>query len=160
MKLRALTATRSFEAEELVLVPLTSTIYMKKQTDIVQGGSLLMKTYKDPKGVTFNIVLAPSGGIKMSKTETNTGVGGLKQAPSSFVIPFWLVQDSGEHGTPNMKLNNIKSTAISSVSVPVLTNKCAINKGDVLSAHMASFMPKRKVDDEPDALAAKKARKR
>ena len=160
MKLRALTATRSFEAEELVLAPLTSTIYMKKQTDIVQGGSLLMKTYKDPKGVTFNIVLAPSGGIKMSKTETNTGVAGLKQAPSSFVIPFWLVQDSGEHGTPNMKLKNIKSTAVPSVSVPVLTNKCAINKGDVLSAHMASFMPKRKVDDEPDALAAKKARKR
>lgn len=160
VKLRALTVTRSFEAEELVLVPLSSAIYLKKQTDIVQCGHVFMKTYKDPKGLTFNIVLAPSGGIKMPKAETNTGVGGLKQAPSSLVIPFWLVQDSGEHGTPNMKLKTVKSTAVPSVHVPILTNKCAINKGDVLSAQLASLMPKRKVDDVPAAPAAKKARKR
>eukprot|EP00959_Pyramimonas_sp_CCMP1952_P272636 5699564-Pyramimonas_sp.AAC.1 len=59
-----------------------------------------------------------------------------------------------------MKLKTAKSTAAPSVSVPILTNKCAINKGGVLSAQLASLMPKRNVGDVPAAPAAKKARKR
>eukprot|EP00959_Pyramimonas_sp_CCMP1952_P264835 5537480-Pyramimonas_sp.AAC.1 len=59
-----------------------------------------------------------------------------------------------------MKVKNIKATAAPSVPVPVLANKCAISKGDVLSAQMASLMPKRKVYDVPAAPAAKKARGR
>ena len=112
-RFRSPTATRSFEVEELVLVPLTSTICMKKQTEAVQSGSVFVKTYKDPKGVVFNIVLVPSGGMKMPKVETSTGVGGLKQTPHSFVIPFWLVQDSGDHGVHNMKLKVMKSKVFS-----------------------------------------------
>ena len=155
-KFRSLTATRSFEVEELVLVPITSTIFMKKQTDSVPSGSVFVKTYKDPKGVVFNIVLHPSGGMKMPKVETSTGVGGLKQTPHSFVIPFWLVQDSGDQGVCNMKLKVMKSKVVPSVPVPVLTNKCAIKKGDVLKAQLASFMPKRKVDGESAAEAKKR----
>eukprot|EP00959_Pyramimonas_sp_CCMP1952_P118395 2475746-Pyramimonas_sp.AAC.1 len=59
-----------------------------------------------------------------------------------------------------MKLKTTKSTAAPSASAPALTNKCTINKGDVLSAQLAAFMPQRKVDDAPAAPAAKKPGKR
>ena len=54
------------------------------------------------------------------------------------------------------KLKVMKSKVVPSVPVPVLTNKCAIKKGDVLKAQLASFMPKRKVDGESAAEAKKR----
>ena len=156
VKLRSLITTRAFKAGGIVLVPVTTSILIKKPSETVPTGSVFVRSYKDPKGATFNILLHPSGGIKMPKTEPKTGIGGLKQTPSSFIIPFWLVQDSGS-SAPNMKVMTIK-TDTHAVSIQVLTNKIDVKKGEVLSAPLAALLPKRKAEDAPAAPAAKKAR--
>ena len=159
IKHRMVEATRKIAKGDLVLVPLTSTIVLKKIIDDVPIGNVFLKVYKDPKGNDYNVVLTPSGGLKPPKEDNPTGIMGLKQQPSSVLIPFWLVKDSSKDDEINLVVKNIACDKFPAIKVPVFVNKKAIEPGDVLYASMQPLAPKA----TPDAIVAthpkKKAKK-
>eukprot|EP00959_Pyramimonas_sp_CCMP1952_P022073 464069-Pyramimonas_sp.AAC.1 len=60
---------------------------MKKSNEDSPNGSVFVKSYKDLKGSIFNIVLLPTGGMKMPRVHANAGVRGAGKrplAPQSF----------------------------------------------------------------------------
>ena len=131
MKYRALQVNRSFDKDELTLVPLTPSIGLKKQTDDVSIGSICLKTYTDPiKKITYNVVLSPF--IKLQQdNHSSTGIGGLREVAPSVAVPFWLITE-GTAATVNMALKHMSTDM--GVKVPVLSNSKKLAAGDTLRA--------------------------
>ena len=131
MKYRALQVNRSFDKDELTLVPLTPSIGLKKQTDDVSIGSICLKTYTDPiKKITYNVVLSPF--IKLQQdNHSSTGIGGLREVAPSVAVPFWLITE-GTAATVNMALKHVSTDM--GVKVPVLSNSKKLAAGDTLRA--------------------------
>ena len=131
MKYRALQVKKSFDKDELTLVPLTSSISLKKQTDDVAIGNICLKTYTDQaKKITYNVVLSPL--IKLQQdNHSSTGIGGLKEVAPSVAVPFWLITD-GTAATVNMALKHVSTDM--GVKVPVLVNSKKLAAGDTLRA--------------------------
>eukprot|EP00959_Pyramimonas_sp_CCMP1952_P095078 1988511-Pyramimonas_sp.AAC.1 len=84
---RSITTARAFKAGEIVLVLLTESIALKKPNEDSPNGGACVKSYKGLKGTNFNIVLPPTGGMKMPGVQANTGVWGAGKGP-------WLLNHS------------------------------------------------------------------
>ena len=149
---RSLQAKAAIGKDQLVLVPLTTTIYLKKLDDVYDG--VLLKTYKDMKNSKFNVILSRC--IKIPKAESATGIGGLKEQPGMLLVPFWLVKDPLSDGSANLALKYISPSCYPELKIPVFTNKVDIAEGDVIYGSVAP-KPKAKAKAST-APPAKKAR--
>ena len=135
-----------------MLVPLTTTILLKRLDDVNAG--LNLKTYTDLKNSTFNVSLSPC--IKIPKAESATGIGGLKEQPGMLLVPFWLVKDPPSDGAANVILKYITPSCYPELKIPVFTNKVDIAEGDVIYGRLAP-KPKAKAKAST-APPAKRAR--
>ena len=141
-KFRQLEATKKFNKDEIVLVPLTTTIALKKVEDDIASGSVLLKEYKSPKGATFNVVLSPGGGIRFPKEDFVTGIGGLVEKPQKLLCPFWLVKEASVDGDANLVAKRLTCATFPQLQIPVLTNKKVVDVGDVLVSPHCALAPK------------------
>ena len=58
---------KKFFREEIVLVPLTTAMVLKKIEDYALGGAVYFDEYACPSGTTFKAALSPSGGVMIPK---------------------------------------------------------------------------------------------
>ena len=128
---RGVCAKADYKAGALVLVPITSSIVVKKLSDTVPPHAvLLQKIYKHVRTKeVFNVVLQPSGGLKMPSStgaDQSTGVGALRPVSFLMVALYWLV---ARGSAPNMVVKKIQAQYI---DIPVLVNKTNIKKGEEL----------------------------
>ena len=96
-KSRAVHVTKAFEPNALVLVPLTTTISAKKETDSLCSGAVrLQHGFTNPDtSIKYDFVLIPSGGFRLEKAAAEPaamgGFASLKAQSSTLVVPTrWL----------------------------------------------------------------------
>ncbi|CAK0848165.1 unnamed protein product, partial [Prorocentrum cordatum] len=142
----AVSVKKEFKKDAIGLVPLTTTISLKKATDEINIGNACLRKYTDPaKHTDYNVALMAAGGLKLKREEGGTGIGGLKRVPDQYGVPFWLVGACTAKEKPNLAVTFV--TATSGIKVPILKNTVELKSGDRL----------RMSEDTAKALARKVA---
>ena len=125
-KAQGIFTTRDFAPEELVLVPLTTSIVIKGLAiNEPPVGAVCIGTYKNQAtNVTNHVALMRSGGLK-SRVDKGNGT-------YDYVAPLWLVKISPAGAPePNMFPKAIKLVNAMTI-IPALSNKKFVPKGTEL----------------------------
>lgn len=131
IRYKAVSVKKAFQKDAIGLVPLTTTIAIKKAADEIQHGNVCLRKFTDPATDTaYNVVLMSAGGFKLKRDEGGTGIGGLKRLPDQFGVPFWLITVADEKEMPNMAMKLV--TATNGIKVPILKNTVDLKSGDKL----------------------------
>ena len=163
IKYRAVSVKKAFPKDAIGLVPLTTTISIKKAADEIQHGNVCLRKFTDPATNTeYNVVLMSAGGLKLKREEGGTGIGGLRRTPDQFGVPFWLITVAAEKETPNMAMKLV--TATNGIKVPILKNTVDLKSGDKLCVSQDTVVTLAKrvavptaAHSEPKRKAARKA---
>lgn len=146
IKYKAVSVKKEFKKDAIGLVPLTTTISLKKATDEINIGNVCLRKYTDPaKHTDYNVALMAAGGLRLKREEGGTGIGGLKRVPDQYGVPFWLVGVCTAKEKPNLAVTFV--TATNGIKVPILKNTVELKSGDRL----------RMSEDTAKALARKVA---
>jgi hypothetical protein len=146
IKYKAVSVKKEFKKDAIGLVPLTTTISLKKATDEINIGNVCLRKYTDPaKHADYNVALMAAGGLRLKREEGGTGIGGLKRVPDQHGVPFWLVGVCTAKEKPNLAVTFV--TATNGIKVPILKNTVELKSGDRL----------RMSEDTAKALARKVA---
>jgi hypothetical protein len=147
-KERAVFANREFALRELVIVPMTLSISLKKVGDQIPSTALFLKQLFKPialPNVIFKVCLLP----KLNFPVDASGSSGhtQKTVTSPSVAVFWLVRDTTEKKKANVMLEQkcvkieistgeVSKTA--SVEIPVYVNTRVLKKGEELMVFKAT----------------------
>ena len=158
---RGVRATRDFAAGDLTLVPLTSSITLKKVGEkIASKQAVVVEHVADVDKERYNAVLMPWVKLPSKEISDASGAGGfgaLKRAEKPCVIPFWLVRDVpvARDATVIFK----KVTLLDKMKVQVITNPKAIAAGTELVVWQSAPTPEPTTAPAPAAKASAPAAK-
>ena len=125
---RGVRAKRDFEVGALSLVPLTSSVAMKKTGESVSKLAVVIEGVVKVEKVLYNAVLMPwlrydSGA---GREAPSGGFGGLTRALKPCIVPYWLVRASADAKEVNV---TTKTVTAGQLKIKVLVNTKAIEEG-------------------------------